>query len=81
MLKKNYLYRLFFKLRTKDAENRYKKYKNKLVSIIRRQKRDYYTKLLDKNKNSTKNTWGVINSVLQKGKTKSNIPNFITKTM
>ena len=33
--KKNYLYRCFLKLRTKEAENRYKKYKNKLVSITR----------------------------------------------
>lgn len=77
--KKNHLYKLFLKLRTKDAEERYKNYKNKLVSIIRRQKRDHYTMLLDKSKNSTKNTWGVINSVLHKGKPKSNIPNYITK--
>lgn len=37
--KKNYLYQLFLRSRTKDAEVRYKKYKNKLVGIIRRQKR------------------------------------------
>lgn len=77
--KKNYLYRSFLKLRTKDAESRYKKYKNKLVSIIRKQKQEYYTKLLQENKNNTKNTWGVINSVLHKGKTKVTIPNYFTK--
>lgn len=71
--KKNYLYRLFLRSRTKDAEVRYKKYKNKLVGIIRRQKKDYYTKLLDKNKNSTKDTWSIINSVMQKGKVKNKI--------
>ncbi|WP_227487742.1 hypothetical protein, partial [Nocardioides malaquae] len=32
--KKNTLYREFIKLRTKEAENRYKKYKNKLTNIM-----------------------------------------------
>lgn len=77
--KKNYLYRLFLRSRTKDAEVRYKKYKNKLVGIIRRQKKDYYTTLLDKNKNSTKDTWSIINSVMQKGKIKTKFPNKFTK--
>lgn len=76
---KNYLYQLFIRSRTKDAEVRYKKYKNKLVGIIRRQKKDYYTKLLDKNKNSTKDTWSIINSVMQKGKVKTKFPNKFTK--
>ncbi|XDV36142.1 hypothetical protein PO909_005986 [Leuciscus waleckii] len=77
--KKNDLYRLFLRSRTKDAEVRYKKYKNKLVGIIRRQKKDYYTKLLDKKKNSTKDTWSILNSVMQKSKVKTKFPNKFTK--
>ncbi|KAI2647708.1 hypothetical protein H4Q32_030226 [Labeo rohita] len=77
--KKNYLYRMFLKKRTEDAECRYKKYKNKLVSIIRKQKKDYYTNLIDKNKGSIKNMWGVIDTVLHKGKAKIITPDFITK--
>lgn len=70
---------MFLKLRTEDAETRYKKYKNKLLSIIREHKKDYYAKLLDDNKNSTNNTWGIINKVLHKGKTNQIFPNYITK--
>lgn len=77
--KKNYLYRTFLRLRTNDAEVRYKKYKNKLVSIMRKQKKDYYTKLLDKSKNNTKGTWSILNSVLNKGKAKPTYPEYFSK--
>ena len=42
--KKNNLYKLFIKVKTKEAEQRYKKYKNKLTDIIRTSKRLYYQK-------------------------------------
>lgn len=70
---------MFLKKRTEDAECRYKKYKNKLVLIIRKQKKDYYIHLIDKSKGSIKNTWGVINKVLHKGRAKIITPDFITK--
>ena len=41
--KKNKLYRDFIKLKTQAAEIKYKVYKNKLVTIIRQAKKDYYT--------------------------------------
>lgn len=40
--KKNYLYKEYVRTRTKEAETKYKKYKNKLTHIIRTSKRDYY---------------------------------------
>ncbi len=43
--KKNVLYKEFIKHRTKEAENKYKKYKNKLTSIMRSSKKMYYSKL------------------------------------
>lgn len=46
------LYREFIRWRNKEAEDRYKKYKNKLTHIIRASKKDYYRKLLEENKNN-----------------------------
>lgn len=58
--RKNTFYKYFLKLRTVEAENRYKKYKNKLVSKLRKQKKDYYRKLLEEKRNDMKDTWGII---------------------
>lgn len=43
--KKNTLYRKFVRVKKIEAEIRYKNYKNKLSSIIRTNKKDYYKKL------------------------------------
>ena len=48
--KKNTLYQNCIGLKTEDAENRYKTYKNKLTKIIRTNKKDYYRNLLEKTK-------------------------------
>lgn len=64
--RKNINIDVFLKLRSKEAEERYKKYKNKLVWIIRRHKKEYYGDLLNKNRNNMKATWGIINSVIKK---------------
>ena len=40
--KKNTLYRQFLKNRAPDSENKYKLYKNKLTSILREKKKEYY---------------------------------------
>lgn len=48
--KKNTLYREFIMNRSIEAENKYKKYKNKLTSILRLCKKEYYEKLLIINK-------------------------------
>lgn len=42
--KKNTLYRQFIRLRTAEAEHRYKRHKNKLTDILRRSKKLYFTK-------------------------------------
>lgn len=63
--KKNQLYKMFVGLRTKEAENKYKKYKNKLVSIMRTCKRDYFHKLLEEQKQNIKGTWKVINTIIK----------------
>lgn len=74
--KKNTLYREFIKGKTKEAENRYKKYKNKLTHIIRANKKDYYKRLLDDNKNNTKGIWKSLNSIIRNGTSSNNYPKY-----
>lgn len=62
--KKNKLYRDFVKYRTANAEKKYKAYKNKLTSIMRRAKKDYYTNLLIDNKSNIKRMWKVLREVM-----------------
>lgn len=47
--KKNNLYRYFLKSQTKEAENRYKKYKNKLLWIIKNRKKKKKKNIIVKN--------------------------------
>ena len=77
--KKNVLYRRFLKLRTKEAENKYKLYKNKLTSIMRLNKKDYFHKLLEQNKSNTQGIWKVLNNIIKNGAGKVEIPNNFVK--
>lgn len=64
--KKNLLYKEFFKQRTKEAENKYKKYKNKLTNILRKTKKDYYNKLIETKKSDVREMWKILNKVIKK---------------
>ena len=64
--KKNLLYREFLKKRTDECESKYKRYKNKLTSILRYCEKQYYTEILDLNKGNVKETWKIINSLINK---------------
>lgn len=48
--RKNTFYKYFLKLRTVEAENRYKKYKNKLVSILRKEKKRLLQQIIRRKK-------------------------------
>lgn len=63
--KKNTLYRYFLTYRTVEAEIKYKKYKNKLTTIMRTCKKEYYPKKLEFNKKNTKGIWTILNSVIR----------------
>lgn len=52
--KKNLLYRNFITQRTEEAEDKYKRYKNKLTNIIRLSKKEYYKNKLEDNRNNMK---------------------------
>ena len=77
--KKNNLYRHFLKTQTKETESRYKKYKNKLLWIIKQRKKDYYSEKLMENQSNTKETWGIINSVTKGNNVKSMYPEYFTR--
>ena len=64
--KKKLLYREFLKKRTDECESKYKTYKNKLKSILRYCEKQYYTNILDLNKGNVKETWKIINSLINK---------------
>lgn len=74
--KKNNLYKKFLKLRTKEAESRYKSYKNKLTHIIRVSKKKYYTDKLNENKSNMKGIWDVLNRLLKGDHQKNIYPDF-----
>ena len=64
--KKNILYAKFVKKRTIESEEKYKKYKNKLVSIIRNSKKLYFYTLLEQQKQNMQGTWKVLNKIIKK---------------
>ena len=64
--KKNTLYRRFLKCRSKEAEDRYKSYKNKLTGILRYCEKDYYNKKLQLYSYDMKNTWKLLNEVINR---------------
>ena len=64
--KKNNLYRRFLKCRSKKAESRYKSYKNKLTGILRYCEKEYYNRKLQLYRNDMKNTWKLLNGVMNR---------------
>ena len=61
--KKTKLYIKFINNKNDNNLRIYKKYKNDLTNIIRKCKKDFYTKFLDNSK-SIKTTWSIINSLI-----------------
>ena len=73
--KKQKLYIKYINNRNDNNLRIYKKYKNDLTNIIRKCKKDFYTKSLDNSK-SIKTTWSIINSLInpiQKKNTKISV--------
>ena len=64
--KKNLLYLKFLKKRTEECETKYKRYKNKLTAIMRYCEKEYYTDMLVVHKGNIKETWKILNSLINK---------------
>ena len=65
------LYRDFVKNGCKKAEEKYKKYINKLTSVIKFAEKQYYSDVLEKNNNNIKATWDIVNSIIKRKSTQS----------
>ena len=63
--KKSMLYKEFLKNRNKETEAKYKKYKNKLINILRKVEKDYYHRLLTDSKDNIRQTWTIINRIIR----------------
>ena len=66
--KKNSLYKAFLKYRTGSSETKYKTYKNKLTSIMRKAERAFYCNKLNEYKSNIKETWKILNDITRRGK-------------
>ena len=53
---------------------KYKAYKNKLISVLRKGENNYYIKLLEQEKETVKGTWNILNTINRKGQRCSNYP-------
>ena len=65
---KNKLYKSCLKHQTTHKENIYKIYRNKLNSLLRKAKKEYFAKKLDHHKHNMRNTWKTIKCILNKSK-------------
>ena len=79
------LYKYYIKHRTLDAQVKYKSYRNKLTSILRKSEKQYYNQLLIEQKGNVKNILKILNTIIRKPKNSHNYPdafvdkgNFIT---
>ena len=68
--RKNKLYKLYIQNPSTDREIIYKHYKNKLNHSLRIAKRLYYERKLDKVKSKTRDTWRLLNEILNRKKKK-----------
>lgn len=72
--RKNKLYHKFLRNPYSVNATQYKSYKNKLNHSIRIAKRMYYERKLEYVKSNTKNTWKILNEVINKKKSTRKLP-------
>ena len=62
------------KTRTIEREAKYKKYKNKLTAILRYSEKQHYSDMLELNKMNMKETWKILNTLINKKNKSSQYP-------
>ena len=77
--KKNSMYKRWLIDKSQESESRYKKYKNKLVLILRKAEREYYKNELNKHKKDVKATWSILNNIIKKGRKQSKECEFMNR--
>ena len=71
---KNKLYQKYIKKPTTENKSRYTIYRNKLTHLIRKSKQNHYTELINASKGDSKESWKVINNVLNRGHKRTVLP-------
>ena len=72
--KKNSLYKKFINSPTDENHAKFKQYRNKLNSLLRKSKKQYYSNTLEKSKSDIKQTWNILKNLLNSNKGRSNYP-------
>ena len=70
---KNKLYKKYLKKPNEKNQSVFKVYRNKLNSIIRKSKRNYYDNRFKMVKNNLRKTWQTINQIIGRGKPKTTL--------
>ena len=73
--KKNNMYKQYLSNRSPDLLTKYKKYKNKLTSILRQAEKDYYSAKIIEAKDNIAKTWKIIGKMTNKNYTNKNTIN------
>ena len=71
--KETLIHRIFF-YKTEENEKKYRKYKNKLTTILKYCKKDFYAKLLIKYKNNIKQIWKILCTITKGDKNEHSTP-------
>ena len=71
--KKNNLYKTYLNNKSQLLLEKYKKYKNKLTSILRQAEKDYFSNKLSETKNNLAKTWKIINNITNRAVAKHGI--------
>ena len=76
---KSRLYKLFLRKPSHERESNYKSFRNKLTCLVRIARKNYYDNKLDKAKANLKQTWKILNEVINRRVAKSPYPASFTK--
>lgn len=68
------LFQLFLKSRSHEHESNYKKLKTNLTFLIRVDRRNYYNKKIDMARSNLKQTWKILNGVINRQVAKAPYP-------
>ena len=71
---KSKLYKLFLQNPSFENDSKYKKYRNKLHHLLKLSKKNYYDCKFERAKGNIKQTWNLLNEIINKRKTRSRIP-------
>ena len=73
------LYKLFLRKPSHERESNYKSFRNKLTCLVRIARKNFYDNKLDKARSNLKQTWKILNEVINRRVAKSPYPASFSK--